>query len=196
MIVDVYIAPIPAGEPGEVFPPQRQAQLDETKNAQHRRQRYFVWKLLEYGLRQSRGLDMNRLEFSLDDRGRWSCKECFFSLSHTKGAVAVAVSHAPVGVDLECADRKLHPSLPGKLLTDGERSAFAAMDARAQNRYLLEKWCKKESLFKWQEAAAGEPKAQPCTGLETVAGQTYCWSVMTDDPTQLRILKTEDDIWN
>jgi phosphopantetheinyl transferase len=194
--VDLYIASIPDGEMGKVFPPRRQAQLEETGNETHRRQRYFVWKLLEYGLRRSLDLDLEQLALSLDDRGRWSCEECFFSLSHTKGAVAVAVSQAPVGVDVERLDRKLHPSLPKKLLTEAEQGAFASLDGAEQSRYLLAKWCKKESLFKWQEAAACEPKEEACAGTVTVAGQAYCWAAATEHPTQLRIYTLEDAQWN
>ena len=91
MRAELYIAAVPAGEMGEVFPPRRQAQLEGTKNIPHRRQRYFVWKLLEYGLRQSLGLSMEQVGFSLDDRGRWSCDGCFFSLTHSGGAVAVSI---------------------------------------------------------------------------------------------------------
>jgi len=152
-VVDLYIAPIRWGLMDGVYPPRRQAQLEAIKEETHRRQRWAVWKLLEQGLFQSLGLAMEQVEFSLDDRGYWFCKECFFSLSHSKHAVAVAISDAPVGVDIEVLDRPLHPGLPKKILTPGGQAEFAALEEIRKQPYLLQKWCEKESLFKWREAA-------------------------------------------
>lgn len=196
-MVHVYFAPIFEGVMEPVFPPRRQKQLEETKNDRCRRQRYSVWKLLQYGLRHSLDLDPEQLEFSLDDRGRWSCDRCFFSLSHSDGAVAVAISDAPVGIDVEGMDRSLHPALPGKILTAPEQTEFAALDERQQKQYLLEKWCCKESRFKWQEAAKAEGAAEKtCAGTVTVAGQDCCYAVTAKKKGQLRLLVLEDDLWN
>lgn len=194
MRAELYIAAVPAGEMSEVFPPRRQAQLEETKNIPHRRQRYFVWKLLEYGLRQSLGLSMEQVDLSLDDRGRWSCDGCFFSLTHSGGAVAVAISDAPVGVDLERLDRKLHPGLPKNVLTAAQLQEFAALPEIRQKTYLLEKWCEKESLFKWKEAAPAAEPPRPCTGTVSVAEQEYCYALVTEAPHRLILLK-EKDLW-
>lgn len=196
-MVHVYVAPVLEGRMETVFPPERQKQLEETKNENHRKQRYSVWKLLQYGLRHSLGLSAEQPEFSLDDRGRWFCDRCFFSLSHSDGAVAVAISDAPVGVDVESLQRSLHPALPGKILTASEQAAFAVLDETKQKQYLLEKWCCKESLFKWQEAAnADRPAEKPCVGTVTVAGQDYCYAVMKNKREQLRLFVLEDMEWN
>lgn len=194
MRAELYIAAVPAGEMGEVFPPRRQAQLEETKNIPHRRQRYFVWKLLEYGLRQSLGLSMEQVDLSLGDRGRWSCDACFFSLTHSGDAVAVAISDAPVGVDLERLDRRLHPGLPKNVLTAAQLQEFAALPENQQKTYLLEKWCEKESLFKWKEAAPSAEPPKPCTGTVSVAEQEYCYALVTEAPHRLILLK-EKDLW-
>ena len=90
-MADLYIGPVPEGPIGSVLPPERQAQLDATASLPHRRQRYAVWKLLEYALSHSLGLTLSQLQLTLDSRGRWSCPQCCFSLAHTEGAVAVAV---------------------------------------------------------------------------------------------------------
>jgi len=66
---------------------------------------------------------------------------------------AVAISDAPVGVDIEVLDRPLHPGLPKKILTPGGQAEFAALEEIRKQPYLLQKWCEKESLFKWREAA-------------------------------------------
>lgn len=196
MKTDLYIAPVPAGDMGRVFPPRRQAQMEETVNENHRRQRYFVWKLLEYGLRKSLELSMEQVSFQLDDRGRWSCRECFFSLSHSGNALAVAISSAPVGVDIEGLDRALHPSLVRKILTDAEQKDYAALEEARQKSFLLEKWCMKESLFKWKEAApqAAQPRISR-TGSIVTAGQEYCYALVAEHPHRL-ILLEENEKWN
>lgn len=141
-VVDLYTAALPDGPVGEVYPPQRQEQLEQTGHEGLRKQRYYVWKLLEYGVHRSLGLKIQDLHFHRDDRGKWSCRECFFSLSHTDGVVAVAVSKKPVGVDIEALDRPVNPKLGDKILTASEKLQ------QTTERYLLEKWCAKESLFK------------------------------------------------
>jgi len=180
-MADLYIAPVSAEIPGTVYPPRRQQQLEETKHPTHRLQRYSVWKLLEYALHHSFGLSPEQLEFSLDDRGRWSCRECFFSLTHSKDAVAVAVSRSPIGIDIEAADRTLHPSLPQKILTPSELSAYDALPESEKALYLLQRWCAKESLFKWREAAEQQPAPPTHTGTVTVAGKHYCYAVTTQE---------------
>lgn len=193
---DFYIAPVPEGKIGPVFPPRRQAQLDNTINENHRRQRYFAWKLLEYGLRKSLDLVMEQMDFQLDERGRWSCPECFFSLSHSGGAVAVAISGAPVGVDLEEMTGKTHPGLAKKILTQAQLREYMALEEASQKRLLLENWCLRESLFKWREAApmAVQPP-KSCTGTVTVAGKEYSYALVSEQPHRLFLLK-EDDAWN
>lgn len=190
-MADLYIAPVPAGSMESLFPPQRQAQLEATKDQDHRLQRYGVWKLLEYALSQSLGLELRRLQLTLDSRGRWSCPECFFSLAHTDGAVAVAVSRFPIGVDLERLDRPVKPGVARKLLSDREQEVFSSLAEPEKNTYLLEKWCIYESLFKWREAAGdGQPKVVCSTA------EGYCYAVATNDPhLQLTILQ-EEAPWN
>ena len=91
--VAVYAAAIPKDKiAGPVLPLLRQEQIEHTTHPDLKQQRYFVWKLLEYALQHSLGLEMKNLHFSRTENGKWICEECYFSLSHTQDAVAVAVS--------------------------------------------------------------------------------------------------------
>ena len=195
-MVDLYIAPVTEDAMETVFPPERQEQLEETVNEDHRRQRYAVWKLLEYGLLRSLGKTMEQLEFTLDQRGRWSCPTCYFSLTHSGVGVAVVISDAPVGVDMESLQRTVHPALGQKILTEAEQVEVSTLDEAGKNRYLLEKWCCKESLFKWKEAVKTNQPAEICTGRVTVAQQAYCYAVATTKKEQLRLIILEDTPWN
>lgn len=185
--VEVYTAPIPDGELGQVLPALRQEQMENTTHPGLKRQRYFVWKLLEIALKRSFGYEMKDLHFSRDDGGKWTCRECFFSLSHSDGAVAVAVSRKPVGVDLECADHQTKPGLAEKILTDGER----LLPREDENRFLLEMWCAKESLFKAGSDKSFQPqKISALSGVKTetvqIGEKEYVLSVAGENIQNIR----------
>lgn len=193
-ITDVYFAAVQADVSGTVTPPARQQQLDETANPTLRSQRYYAWKLLEYALRRSFGYAMEDLAFHCDEHGKWHCAKCEFSLSHCDGAVAVAVSRKPVGVDLERADRPFSPALLERVLTESERTAYAALAEGDKQRFAVTHWCAKESLFKADDEAVFHPERyamneQVVTGTVTIGEAEYAYAVATPDPTALRIYK-------
>ncbi len=191
-VVDVYIAAIGSGPVGSVYPPARQERMDASANENQRRQRYFVWKLLEYAVAKSFGLKFDEQDFSVNAEGKWRCKACFFSLSHSRDAVAVAVSDRPIGVDIESLERTLAPGLENKILTEKERLACGALDGTRRQTYLLEKWCAKESIYKAGDGIAFNPRKMEAgentqTGTVTLDGHTYVYAVATDRPEQLRL---------
>lgn len=191
-VVDLYVAKIPEGEIGKVVPQMRQEQIENTGHEGLRRQRYYVWKLLEYGLQRSLGLKMEKLHFSRTEQGKWSCQECFFSLSHSEDAVAVAVSKKPVGVDIECLERPISLKIGGKILTEAERKQAEATPPEKIAEFLLTKWSAKESLFKASDrtgfrAADWETDQGVKTQLLQLGDKTYCCSVASPDVHKLRI---------
>lgn len=65
-----------------------------------------AWQLLHELLTEHAFLPaafpLSRLTYTEDEYGKPSISEAvFFSISHTKNAIAVAISHAPVGIDVE-----------------------------------------------------------------------------------------------
>lgn len=192
VLVDLYIAAIPETAMGTVCAPARQAQLEATEKESLRRQRYFVWKLLEYALENSFGITSENVAFSRDENGKWHCKECFFSLSHCRDAVAVAVSRKPVGVDIECANRQVTPALSKKILTEAELAVYDSLPEERRGQFLLEAWCGKESLFKAHGGAVFTARRWDTTqgvrtGMLNLDGKDFCYAVATENPTNLRI---------
>ena len=190
--VELYIAAIPEGAMGTVCAPARQAQLEATEKESLRRQRYFVWKLLEHALEKSFGMKPENVAFSMDEKGKWHCKECFFSLSHCREAVAVAVSAKPVGVDIELADRQVAPALSKKVLTEAELALYEQVPEEEKKRFLLEVWCGKESLFKAAGGAVFTARKWDTTqgvrtGVTDVSGRAVCYAVAAEDPNSLGI---------
>ena len=189
-IVDLYVAKIPEGEIGTVIPQLRQEQIENTGHEGLRRQRYFVWKLLEYGLHRSLGLKMEKLHFSRTEQGKWSCQECYFSLSHSEDAVAVAVSKKPVGVDIEWLERQISLKIGDRVFTDAERKQ--AENAENITQFILTKWAAKESLFKASDettfrAGDWETDRGVKTQLLQIGDKTYCCAVASQDVHKLRI---------
>lgn len=186
--IEVYVAEIPQAAIGEVLPLLRQEQIQSTPNEGLKRQRYYVWKLLEYALRQSYGYEIKDLHFSRDEGGKWTCRECFFSLSHTKDSVAVAVSRKPVGVDLECTDHAVRPGLADKILTPEEK----ALPREDENAFLLQMWCAKEALFKAGKDQTFQPqRISALSGVKTqmisLGGKEYCIAIAAEILRNIRI---------
>lgn len=191
-LVDVYIAALGNGPVGPVYPPARQARIDASAGENQRRQRYFVWKLLEYAMEKSFGIRLEEQEFSVNEMGKWRCNGCYFSLSHSRDGVAVAVSNRPVGVDLESLEREPAPGLEKKILTEQELLVWASLAESDRKTYLLEKWCAKESLYKAFDGLVFTPRQMETddntlTGIVSVGGQAYTYAVATDCPEQVRI---------
>lgn len=181
----VYIAAVGDVPMLPVWPPERQAQLDATVSEPQRLARYALWKLLEHALWDGLGLRLQELKLQLQD-SKWSCPECFFSLSHSDGAVAVAVSDAPVGVDIQ-AHREPQPALAKKILTQRQLDTYDRLPEAEKKIWLLERWCEKESLFKRSNETLFQPKkwesddAVFVTAL-TVEGRPYTLAVTDPAP--------------
>ena len=195
-IVDVYLAALPEREmDGLLTCPVRQAHIAQISNVQTKREKYYVWKLLEYGLDRSLGLKIKNMTFTKAENGQFLNDQVCFSLSHSKGALAVAVSRAPVGVDIECMDLPRHPDLPRRIMTDGEYAAFEQLSQVDQHSYLLRLWTAKEALFKASGGDRFQPQAQNTQGAsfrsfqKNVGGSLFALSVATDTPEKIRIFE-------
>lgn len=192
-VLDVYVAQIPktcAFEP--VFPALRQEEIESVKNPSLKGQKYAVWRLLGYALKNTFGVSMEKLLFSRSANGKWACDACAFSLSHSQDAVAVALSEMPVGVDIQSAGAIRDERIAKKILTARELSAYAALTA-GREEYLLIKWTEKESLFKKSDEPAFRPSKTETAGQPlktekiTVAGAEYLLTVAADDFTDFRL---------
>ncbi len=154
-VLHIYYAAKPLADipDAPLVPPQRQAEVAACNHARLRTDKYYVWRLLALGLKDTFGWDMQDLAIQKDPCGKWVCDTCFFSLSHGDmpqgdGAVlAVAVSTAPVGVDIEHL-RPLPSGIQRRILSAEEQNILANLSEERRTQYLIEQWTKKESAFK------------------------------------------------
>ncbi len=144
----VYIAEIPNGELEPVYPKERQAEIELTKNENLKREKYYVWRLLEYALAESFGKSISELEFTKHKNGRWSTPFCEFSLSHTDGVIAVAISSKAVGVDVEAVKPRHNDKTAQKIMTDEEYNKYLILPKSEREDLFFSVWTRKEAVFK------------------------------------------------
>ena len=192
IFADVYVAKMP-DEIGNdlLFPSERQNEVLACANDRARRQKYYVWKLLGYALQRSCGLEMDALAFHKEKSGKWTVPNCYFSLSHSYNAVAVAVSNRPIGVDLELiSDRK--EGILQKTLTAAERAEYETLPPNTKLEYLIKTWTQKESVFKKVGDGLFRPSKIVLDGQFTdtrkiaLDGEEYMLSVAANDIADVR----------
>lgn len=145
---DVYVERIPDDLVIEkVYPNERNEEIENSDSEKVRKERFFVWKLLEYAINKTFNLKKENLHFEKQESGKWTCKECYFSLSHSHGAVAVAVSNSLVGVGIELFEKPKEKAIESRL-TPSEKAELEKIDAENRWKYLITAWSKKESFFK------------------------------------------------
>lgn len=142
--VDVYVAELPEGDVCyPVFPEERETELRGISSDRTRREKYYAWRLLEYALLESFGLSMEEAELYRSISGKWLSPRAELSISHSGGAVAVAVSRGPVGLDVERCGRGLGRGFAARMLTERELTSLGK-----EEEAVTETWCKKEAIFK------------------------------------------------
>ena len=181
-MIKVYCAALPEAPIGEPLGcEQRDRILRALANADVQREKYYVWRLLEHAIYDAFGRRASDIDFSLDEKGVFWCKDLFFSLSHSKGALAVAVSDAPCGVDIECirpvpraekiAERVFSPSL--------RESVAECSDEEGRLFEFFRAWTLYEAEFKRNYTAGGQGKAtQSFTDTLTFGEDTYTLSAV------------------
>lgn len=192
-VVDAYTAVLPDGELTQtLYPTSRDVEVRQTANEKFRRQRYFVWRLLEYAVKRSFGKGLSELEITKNENGKWCAEGIFISLSHSEKALAVAVSRTPVGVDIERMAPVKSERIADKILTPCELQAFSRLEGDFRGRYLIEKWTEKESIFKMRDDKVFSPahlSAEGCvrTDSAVLSGEEYIISVCSENIDRLKV---------
>ena len=140
-MIDVYIAKLPEIELNEPLAClERQIEIDGVANERARREKYYVWKLLEYAIKNSLGADASRLCFKKAENGKWFCDGFEFSLSHSGDVLAVVVSKSAVGVDVERIRVKNSERMSNYILTKSELEKYNFICEEEREAWLIQKW--------------------------------------------------------
>ena len=150
--IDVYLAKIPNDLP--VLSSQPKLREEELQSCcdKVKREKTYSWSLLISAIEKRYGELSKDFEFTKAENGKWLCNGCCFSITHSKGYVAVAVSDAPVGIDMESESREI--TKIQKTLTLLEQKEF---ENSIDKNFLLKKWTQKESLYKKCGVSAFNP---------------------------------------
>lgn len=155
---EVYLARLPEAEcDAPLYPEERDRSVRDVANPLLRREKYYVWRLLELAVRDSLGRELAEIGLRLEGE-RWISEAVEISLSHSGGALAVALSGSPVGIDIEplsgegdgarIADRFFDPA---------EREAYLAAPEEKRREAFLRIWTAKEAIFKSRREAVFAP---------------------------------------
>jgi len=163
---------------GVIYPDERAEEIDKVKNTKLKKQKISSWKLLGVAVRDCFGYDVKQLNFKKTENGKWICDKLCFSLAHTDGQVAVALSDKSVGVDIESFDafkNRNAKRLSSKILCNGEKA-----DSESE---LIALWTGKESVFKREGSGAFTPDKIRVADytVRTFENGGYCVSVCSDD---------------
>ena len=189
--VFVYVATFDDSvEVGEVQPAIRNEEIQRCSDLLTKQQRYCVWQLLDFALREQFGKGVSDFEFTVTN-GKWYCDGgVYFSLTHSGHVVAVAVNNDDVGVDLEAVSSFAGHANDGKfiarVLTDAEAIEFAKLSPERQIKALAELWTRKESLFKLNGGANFVPKL-----IDTAVSHSQCHALEIDSTLYSLAVATE-----
>ena len=195
-IVDVYLAELPERDAdGDVFCDLRREDIDRASNPRVKREKYFAWKLLEYALSRSFGINIEELDFTRENGGRYVTARAELSISHSKNALAVAVSRAPVGIDIEPASTEARDSVAKRFFTQREYNEYQSLPEGGKKSFFIKTWTAKEALFKASHTDNLCPSTLETmdggyrTLEKTVGGEKYVLSVATATPERIRIFE-------
>lgn len=200
-VCDVYFSSIPDDiDYQELFPAKRHEEVVSVSNEKVKRSKYWAWKTLEYALFRSFGYKIQDLDIVKNKNGKWTCKKCFFSITHTQNFVAVIVSNKETGIDAEdCLsfydrfnDDKAFQAFVAKIVAPKEEFPKNKME-------LITLWTKKECLFKFGKKSAFIPN-KTCTANQNLLSiqvsyqeKDYVVSVIGKDSSIFRFYTYDQD---
>ena len=181
--VNVFVKKFPFKTSNDdIFPLERKEEIQNCKNEDVKKEKFYSWKLLEYGILHSLGLDIKNLQFSKEN-GKWNCDKMYFSLSHTANIVAVVVARNEVGIDVEGINLERFAKIPSKKLLSEEECGVIANEPAQLNRI----WTIKEALFK----KANKKSFNPCE-VSTLNDKFITKTIIVDDKKYFLSVATND----
>jgi len=184
----VYIAKIPFNCTNDIYPESRGDLIRSISNENVRNEKFYVWKLLEFALKDEFNLDIKKLDIVKNENGKWISDKVNFSLSHSGDLVCVAVSKHNVGVDIELIGKeKINDNKFSKILTASE------IDSVKNYEDFLALWSMKEAIFKYENLKSFVPNKIDTTLVDNcvskrvkVDDQIYILSVHGDDVSKVK----------
>ncbi len=145
---------------------------------------------------QSLKVTPNKLEFEKTENGKPYFKnfpDFNFNISHTNGAIAIAFSKTPIGVDIEKI-RSHKTSVADRYFTDIEKAYLHSKRINTDRRF-FEIWTKKEAYIKCHGLTIKHLKQTDTSHIHTFQKGEYVISVCSDcNKSKLIVLENIYDI--
>ena len=191
---DVYLASVPKARTyTELYPKERNDELEAVTNEAVKAEKYFVWRLLEFALRNSIGKRIEDISFTKLECGKWVCNDIFFSLSHSRSVLAIAISDTEVGIDIQSMNAPIASGFAERILTEDEISEYTCLPQNDKNPYLMKAWSIKESIFKAYGKASFSPskisinESECYTEFIDINDEKFCLSLVGKAPRILEL---------
>ncbi len=132
------------------YPKERTEEILGVKSQKAKIEKSSDWALLEFAVKDVFGKNLTDYSFKKQNNGKWVSDGFYFSLTHSDGAVGVALSNLPVGFDIESIssfEKKTalkKDAFLKKICTDNEYEKYK----NASIGRLSAIWTAKESVFK------------------------------------------------
>lgn len=195
-VLDVYIAKLPSGDiSAPLIPEEREREVRSVRADTVRREKYFVWRLLEHAILNSFEMDISSARLTRSNGGKWISPYFYLSLSHSKDALAVAVSTHPVGVDVEGLIEPRAQTFAVRVLNSAEYEQYTQLDEESKTMFLTRCWTLKESDFKRSNDTAFIPAAHTTVSADgftdfiKINDRRYCISVSSELSDEISSLK-------
>ena len=113
------------------------------------------WEMLRHRLIDNMQLsqseaDERMQEWQYNEHGKPHLKNGpYFSISHCKEAIAVAISDKPIGIDVESI-RPAKEELIARVMSEGERRELSELNGEQKDRMFTRLWTRKEAIVKVQ----------------------------------------------
>lgn len=141
-------------EVAAVTPPEERAEAEERFSAEGRRAEWLAWRGVVRELLCDKGFAAEDFRIVYNECGAPEVRRAdnsqmlyYIGVSHCKGRVAVVMSSAPCGVDIEWADRNFERAA-SRYISPEER----ALEQHCPERVSGAVWCAKEAVYKYFSA--------------------------------------------
>ncbi len=196
-MIRVFVAPVPF-DGGCGLTEQVKTETESCTNGELKAQKASAYSLLAFAVNEAYGKGLDG--FTKNPYGKPCLPYCFLSLSHTAGAVAVALSDGEVGVDIEnLASYRYSPTLAERTMTADELKKIASAQGR-ENAEFLKLWTAKESAFKLSGNGAFNPR-RVAVGYNTVKSYevalngVFALSVAGEGEAEITVIGGNYKIW-
>lgn len=127
---------------------ERQNKIDKLRYPIDKKLSLFAELLIRKGICSFSDVEYNKINFLYNEYGKpyIEGKNCYFSLSHTKNAIFVAISSYEVGVDIERI-KKINYKIIERFFTIEEKMYIER--SRNRDRAFYDIWTKKEAYIKY-----------------------------------------------